>query len=191
MGRASLTDEGRKLVEQNLRLVPWFLRHSPSVREHAEFLGMLPDDVFQDACMGLLEAAARWDRSKGAFSTYAVVRMRSSLQRARLRWRRWVGDEHLGRSVHSVTSPPRVESTCRLDAEWLKTRVGEVLSRFRPRTRQAVELRYGLTGREPMTFDDAARVLGITRERVRQMVLFAFARLSVSDEVKSLMEHAS
>ncbi len=63
------------------------------------------------------------------------------------------------------------------DAHLLKERVAEVLRCLAPRDREVVELRFGLTDGQARTLDEVAAVLGITRERVRQIEGRALDRL--------------
>jgi RNA polymerase sigma factor (sigma-70 family) len=51
----------------------------------------------------------------------------------------------------------------------LKRRIEEVLGGLRPRDREAIELRFGLRDGQPRTLAEVSRVLGVTRERVRQL----------------------
>jgi DNA-directed RNA polymerase sigma subunit (sigma70/sigma32) len=47
-------------------------------------------------------------------------------------------------------------------------------------------LRYGLCGREPKTLEEIGRVLGFTRERVRQIELQALQRLGRLREMEAV-----
>src|SRR3954453_3607207 len=60
------------------------------------------------------------------------------------------------------------------------------------REREVVKLRYGMNGdRDPQSLEQIGRVLGITRERVRQIEAQALARLAERREVAALGEHAA
>ena len=52
-----------------------------------------------------------------------------------------------------------------------------VLASLSERERQILELRYGLTGEDPMTLEQVGKRLGVTRERIRQMELKTLRRL--------------
>lgn len=55
---------------------------------------------------------------------------------------------------------------CKIKSEQLKRYIDEVLS---PRERTIIELRYGLTGRSPLTQREVAQKLGISRSYVSQI----------------------
>ena len=55
--------------------------------------------------------------------------------------------------------------------------VKEALGTLSDRMRQVVELRYGLTGERPRSLEEVGRILGVTRERVRQLEANAFREL--------------
>ncbi len=55
--------------------------------------------------------------------------------------------------------------------------VKQALGTLSDRMRQVVELRYGLTGGQPRSLEEVGRVLGVTRERVRQLEANAFREL--------------
>lgn len=56
------------------------------------------------------------------------------------------------------------------------------------RERRVIELRFGLTGNEPMTFQEIADIFGITGERVRQIQVTVLKRLSHPKHVARLHE---
>jgi RNA polymerase primary sigma factor len=59
----------------------------------------------------------------------------------------------------------------------LKQRIGEVLRGLMPRDREVIELRFGLRDGQPRTLAEVSQVLGVTRERVRQLEHRGLARL--------------
>ena len=59
--------------------------------------------------------------------------------------------------------------------EWSK--LEECFSKLRDREREVVERRFGLNGYNPSTLDEVGNLLGVTRERVRQIQLNALSRL--------------
>jgi RNA polymerase primary sigma factor len=60
-------------------------------------------------------------------------------------------------------------------------RVGAAVETLPPREAQIIRLYFGLDGDEPMTLDEIGSVMGITRERVRQMKGRALGRIRRSD----------
>lgn len=54
----------------------------------------------------------------------------------------------------------------------------ELLNRMDPREASILKLRYGLSGREPMTFKEIGVEVGLTRERVRQIEVECLRRLN-------------
>jgi RNA polymerase sigma factor (sigma-70 family) len=52
-----------------------------------------------------------------------------------------------------------------------------LMSRLRPRERLVVSLRFGLGGREPLTLSRVGRLLGVSRERIRQIQEHALNKL--------------
>jgi RNA polymerase primary sigma factor len=59
----------------------------------------------------------------------------------------------------------------------LKERIAEVLRCLPPRDREVLELRFGLRDGQPRTLEEVARVLGVTRERIRQIESRALDKL--------------
>jgi RNA polymerase primary sigma factor len=77
-----------------------------------------------------------------------------------------------------------------VDQHLLKQRIEEVLRGLRPRDREAIELRFGLRDGQPRTLEEVSRVLGVTRERVRQLVQRGLARLREPDRRNRLTDFA-
>ena len=55
--------------------------------------------------------------------------------------------------------------------------LGEWLDRLPPQQKLVVEQRFGLDGKGKRTLEEVGQLLGVTRERVRQVQLAALARL--------------
>jgi RNA polymerase primary sigma factor len=51
----------------------------------------------------------------------------------------------------------------------LQETMGDILSRLSKREMKIIQLRFGLTGEVPLTLEETGKILGITRERVRQI----------------------
>ncbi|MCB0878101.1 MAG: hypothetical protein KDC46_03885, partial [Thermoleophilia bacterium] len=58
--------------------------------------------------------------------------------------------------------------------------VGDALRSLSERSRLVLEMRYGLNGRQPQYLDEVGAVLGVTRERVRQLENRALQQLQES-----------
>jgi RNA polymerase primary sigma factor len=58
-----------------------------------------------------------------------------------------------------------------------RAEVQEALEGLSERQRQVLELRYGLAGGNPRSLEEVGKVLGVTRERVRQLESNAFREL--------------
>ncbi len=64
--------------------------------------------------------------------------------------------------------------------------VQEVLDSLPPRERRVIELRYGLDPEGPMTLEDIGKVVGLTRERVRQIEVKTLQMLKASGRAARL-----
>jgi RNA polymerase primary sigma factor len=98
------------------------------------------------------------------------------------------GDASFGDLIAGEDAEPSEEVHVSLVEKALRTAV-ETLPE---REREVVKLRYGMNGdRDPQSLEEIGRVLGITRERVRQIESQALARLAERREVAALGEHAA
>ena len=61
-----------------------------------------------------------------------------------------------------------------------------VLDNLPPRERKVIELRYGLDDEGPMTLEDIGKVIGLTRERVRQIEVKTLQMLKTSGQAAKL-----
>jgi RNA polymerase primary sigma factor len=87
----------------------------------------------------------------------------------------------------SVLSDPHAASPGdAADHSLLKERIDEALRCLAPRDREVIELRFGLRDGQARTLDEVAQLLGVTRERVRQIETRGLGRLR-SDERRDML----
>ena len=84
------------------------------------------------------------------------------------------GDSLYGELIEDTKSE-RPDEEITLDLR--RRELQRALKVLTPRLRNVLELRFGLTGSEPKTLDEVGRILGITRERVRQLQVQALNEL--------------
>ena len=184
-GMASPDPEARraarqKLIEHNLRLV------SHIVGKYAR-TGM-GDDLFSIGCIGLIKAADTFSPEKKIrFSSYAAKCVQNEILMVLRAGKKSARDISLSDPIESDRdgSPLTVEDLLadeqdlpalidrKLDAE----KLARLVARLPPRERQVVRLRYGLTGGPPLTQQQIAGQLGISRSYVSRIEKKALAAL--------------
>jgi RNA polymerase sigma factor (sigma-70 family) len=109
-----VTDEQKKLVEENINLVKWWANRF--MRTGADY-----DELFQEGCLGLCKAALGYDASKGAFKYYAgsaiINQMRLFLRRSRNQQHFIDMDEAWWDYQLDEKSDPEAEALGRLEAK--------------------------------------------------------------------------
>ncbi|MDR0719324.1 MAG: sigma-70 family RNA polymerase sigma factor [Treponema sp.] len=68
----------------------------------------------------------------------------------------------------------------------LQDTMGEILTRLSEREMKIIQLRFGLAGEGPLTLEETGKLLGITRERVRQIQEKATFKLRSIQELREL-----
>lgn len=203
-----LTDEQRRLVEEYAREYPEpiaTLRSCwPQMWLMAQAAGLPDDDIHSAGWEGVVRAAQLFDPGRGVpFSSYASQWIRGYVGCACRESERWrarrtghlvYGDQKGGNEpnagsmwdVLGVSDPTNPagdpDEFDRLDA--LKARVADVLRFLTPRYRRILELRFGMDGGPARTLEEVGVILGVTRERVRQLEAMALARVAVPLQVK-------
>jgi len=99
-----------------------------------------------------------------------------------------VGDEdesQLGDFVaDDEVAEPFEEASERLQQEGVR----RALDALPERERQVIELRYGLSGLEPLTLEEVGKTFGVTRERIRQIETNTLKKLRALPEAQMLRE---
>ena len=231
------------LVAHNLRWAASFaLRQYPSRMESSRFEPVWTlSDTIQEANLGLLSAAARFQPEVGRFTTYAVWWMRQRIARslqeygyavrlpvhiheALKTYRRIVerlgpstelakaaralgwtpektafvrdvaqyltplsldapvlGDDGDELAVADIVPDPAsgAELWDRVAQEAVADHIHRWLGMLKPREADVLRLRFGLDGTAPHTLEEIGRMMGLTRERIRQIESKALARLRV------------
>lgn len=99
-----------------------------------------------------------------------------------------IGDED-GATYGDLVKDDRSEcQTESADRNLLKDRVAEILGCLDERERAVIELRYGLLDGVQKTLDEVGLEFGVTRERIRQIELFALKKLRETDGIGKLAE---
>jgi RNA polymerase primary sigma factor len=96
------------------------------------------------------------------------------------------GDVTLGDLVAGESGDIAAELAVALDGSALE----RALATLPDLERRAIELRFGLGGREPHSLEDTRKELGVSRERLRRLERDALERLSRTRELQELREAA-
>jgi len=71
----------------------------------------------------------------------------------------------------------------------LQDTINDVLQQLSEREMKIIQLRFGLNGKNPLTLEETGKVLGITRERVRQIQEMAIAKMRNFKIIKDLEDY--
>ncbi len=163
-----------ELIEHNLRLVAHIIK-----KYYANSNDQ--DDLISIGTIGLIKAVNTFDSSKGIrLSSYAarcienevLMFFRSSKKTAQdISINEPLDTDKDGNALTLMdvmaTEDNIIDNLdCKIKSEQLKRYIREVLS---PREQTIIELRYGLTGRSPLTQREVAQKLGISRSYVSRI----------------------
>ena len=70
----------------------------------------------------------------------------------------------------------------------MKEDLRKTLDGLPERERKIIELRYGLSGNDPMTLEQVGQDFGVTRERIRQMEIRTLRRLQKFRMARALQD---
>ncbi len=94
-------------------------------------------------------------------------------------------DTALGDFVEDETAESPFESATVI---MQRENVWRALNVLPERERRVIELRYGLTGKQPLTLEEVGRAFGVTRERIRQIENNTLKKLQRLPEAQGLRE---
>lgn len=170
------------LLDKNDGLVHWVIRHSRSDPLSYE-------EALQAGRIGLWKALLRFDPDRGfAFSTYAVVAIRRHIQLEVQRFRRF------WRPLPHIPPTPRPDLLDEAQRSVLVQAVQRWVAQLSPRRVYVVWAYYGLAGARPQIQRTIAQSLGVTRQRVQQLLAEARLLLALpiySWEIRLLLERTS
>ncbi|MBL8799264.1 MAG: sigma-70 family RNA polymerase sigma factor [Planctomycetia bacterium] len=172
-------DAALKLFRDNERLAYHVAR---SFQPSAKRLGLCRDDLMQAALLGLWLACQRFNPALGwKFSTFGYRGVLTHCQRALYTARRQDSEWALpqdcrqtpdGLSILDLVAAPAEDPAG--DQAEARERLRPLLAALPDRLRRVVELRWGLDGEGERALAEVGAVLGVSRERVRQLELKAF-----------------
>jgi RNA polymerase sigma factor, sigma-70 family len=99
-----------------------------------------------------------------------------------------VGDEDESELGDFVADDAVLEPFEEASEHMQKEGVHRALDALPERERQVIELRYGLSGAEPLTLEEVGRTFGVTRERIRQIENNTLKKLKRLPEAQMLRE---
>jgi RNA polymerase primary sigma factor len=100
-----------------------------------------------------------------------------------------VDDGNLTRLADLIKDDTMAEPFETVFSMTLQETMGEILSFLSEREMRIIQLRFGLTGEGPLTLEETGKLLGITRERVRQIQEKATFKLRGLQQLQELKEN--
>lgn len=148
------------------RLVLAYLRIVPDVV--SAYSGRLPFmDLVQEGNVGLVRAAENYDPAHGTFAAFAARWVRRSVVRAIA----------AGTRAEGFDGGSFPDGTAGGDQSVLRRRVRQALAHLDAVEAKVLEMRFGLVDGTTRTLEEISRRLGVTRERVQQILNEALLRL--------------
>jgi RNA polymerase primary sigma factor/RNA polymerase sigma factor len=171
-----------EIIRANLRLVVAMTKRYARGREPLF-------ELVSDGNISLMRAVEKFDYARGyRFSTYAVWAIIKNLTqtfsrelRDHARFRN-AGDE-VFQSVPDQRTNQQAEEEGQIRREG---DIAQLLEQLDDRERRIIRDRYGLdSGREPMTLKEVGSLMGVSKERIRQLATRALAKLRRADARKT------
>jgi RNA polymerase primary sigma factor len=97
-----------------------------------------------------------------------------------------VDDGNLTRLADLIKDDSMEEPFDRAFSTTLQNTIEDILSRLSNREMRIIQLRFGLNGKAPLTLEETGKLMGITRERVRQIQEKAAIKLRSLAEFQEL-----
>ena len=147
------------------------------------------EDLVQEGAIALVKGLGRYDATKGAFSTFALMTAAAAMRHAaRERYGGIVRNEEMPTAYVAIDDlvKDRMSYENRFlgkeddrHAAMEKEQLAALLlDKLSPEDRQLLKLRFGFYGREH-TLESIGEIRGLTRERIRQLEAHALRRMRV------------
>ena len=175
----------RKLVQANLRLVV-------SIAKKYVGQGVLFMDLVQEGSLGLIKAAERFDYSKNfRFSTYATWWIKQTIIRAISNSSRTIRiPVHMAdkirkykRTYTTLSFELGREPTDFTGNNALRGSINELLQGLEEREKLIINNRFGINGEIPKTLEQLGKIMGYSKERIRQLEESALNKIRETREL--------
>ena len=100
-----------------------------------------------------------------------------------------VDDDHVTRLSELIKDENSIEPVESVFNSSLQDTLGQVLDQLNEREKRIIQLRYGLSGEGPLTLEETGKMLGITRERVRQIQEKSINKLKSFPSIRELKNY--
>jgi len=162
------------IVRANLRLVVSIAKRYTSAPAHLF-------ELISDGNMSLIRAVEKFDFARGfRFSTYATWAIMKNFARTIPTELRQQARFHTGGEERLLGIEDIRPNSARREAAQSERQleVSRILNHLDERERQIIQHRFGLDhDRNPMTLKEVGRVMGVTKERIRQLEARAMVKL--------------
>lgn len=100
-----------------------------------------------------------------------------------------VDDDHVTRLSELIKDENSIEPVESVFNSSLQDTLAHVLNQLNEREKRIIQLRYGLSGEGPLTLEETGKMLGITRERVRQIQEKSITKLKAFPAIRELKDY--
>lgn len=185
----ALVDDYRAKYETPLKI---YIHKFPRDYRFAVLAGLSHEDMEQHGWVGVCRAAAKFDPERGIqFTTYAKFWIRHAITAAaetsdrmspRSQGKRVVsGDAAVGRYAirKRFDLMPDLRDNGPVVDDGLRDKIEVALKQLPARFAQVIRLRWGIGDGRKRTMQEVGQIIGVGRERVRQIEQKAFERIRV------------
>ncbi|MCA9803935.1 MAG: sigma-70 family RNA polymerase sigma factor [Cyanobacteria bacterium HKST-UBA02] len=166
-----------RFVLANLRLVV-------GIAKRYSGRGLSLEELIQEGNVGLLKAVDRFEPDRGnRFSTYAVWWIRQQIVgalKSKNRTRSTSIDLNTEEGPLDIPDPFAPDPQDVAEQTLSRHVLARLVSNLPPRERDVISLLYGIGGKKPLDHETAARLLGMSRQRLSQIEKRALVKLRKS-----------